>query len=235
MFGLILIAVGLRVYVTEAFKVPSASMWPTIMVQDHIFVSKFARIPDYGEVIVFAYPSGGNTDYVKRAIALTGDHVQFEGSLPIINGWRVPRCPIGKIGYPDEDKVVHEGEAFVESLGKYRYLVWEERDTAGVDPFQFDVPRGEVFVVGDNRSNSLDSRYWNEGKGGAVAPNDVKGRGSIVWLSFDEKGNINTERMIRHFADPPLLPKWATVEVKAKFEACMSNAPSQTRPPKRTR
>jgi len=229
---LIALHVGLRL-TTEAYKVPSASMWPAIEVQDNIFVSRVTRYAAYGDVIAFDHE---RVPFLKRAMGLSGDHVEFRGNRPSINGWQVPRCSIGQIAYKDRepDGHVHQGEAFVEFLGEYQYVVFEEDGIPGAD-IQFDVPLGQVFVVGDNRMNSHDSRFWNGGRGGAVKADDVRGRATVTWFALDENGDLDTRRVMRRFADPPLLPESVGSGAKTKLDACISNKPSSTHPPKRSR
>ncbi|HEY2369082.1 MAG TPA: signal peptidase I, partial [Polyangiaceae bacterium] len=117
----ILVAVGvallLRTFVVEAFKIPSSSMVPTLLVGDHIFVNKFsygpaipytkARIwtrmpPSRGDVIVFAYPENMEQDFIKRVIALPGDRLETDEGHPVINGWKVPSCLAGSYAYDDQ-------------------------------------------------------------------------------------------------------------------------------------
>lgn len=237
MFGIVLLALGLRLFVVEAYKIPSGSMWPSLEVQDHIFVSKFARVPDYGDVIVFDYPADRRMAYVKRVLALAGDRLQFIGPQPVINGWAVPRCPLGRLQYTDPNSLEpsHAGQAFVEFLGRYTYIVFEESERLVAENSRFDVPKGEVFVVGDNRNNSFDSRNWNAGRAGGVSFEDVKGRSSVIWLAIKQDGNLNFDRMLHHLADPPSVPETASAESRRRLADCVARRPAVTRPPKAAR
>jgi signal peptidase I len=127
--GPVMLALGLRVGVIEAFKIPAGSMMPTLMIGDHIFVSKlaygplipgtdtrlFSRFPpSRGDVIVFKFPENTKQDFVKRVIALPGDTLEAINGRPIINGWLVPHCYVGTFGPPN-------GRLYIEFLGDASY------------------------------------------------------------------------------------------------------------------
>jgi signal peptidase I len=197
----IMVAMALRAFVVEAFKIPSGSMIPTLQVGDHIFVNKFtygpaipwthARLwsrmpPDRGDVIVFAYPEHPEQDFIKRVIALPGDKLEARGGHPIINGWEVPSCYAGEYDYTDaQDTSRHEGDLYIEFLEDEAYLTFYDRNTIQSD-YQgpFYVNPNEVYVMGDNRNNSHDSRMWWGGRGGGVPFENMKGRAIFVWLSL---------------------------------------------------
>ncbi|MDB4937130.1 MAG: Signal peptidase [Labilithrix sp.] len=196
----IAVAMALRAFVVEAFKIPSGSMIPTLQVGDHIFVNKFTygpaipythkRIwsrmpPERGDVIVFAYPEHPDQDFIKRVIATPGDKLEARGGHPIINGWEVPSCYAGSYSYvegPENGR--HEGEIFVEFLEDEAFLTLYDRQSPQTD-YQgpYYVKPGEVWVMGDNRNNSHDSRVWWGGQGGGVPYENIKGRALFVWLS----------------------------------------------------
>jgi signal peptidase I len=195
------VAMALRAFVVEAFKIPSGSMIPTLQVGDHIFVNKFtygpaipwthSRLwsrmpPERGDVMVFAYPEHPEQDFIKRVIALPGDKLEARGGHPILNGWEVPSCYAGQYSYVDaQDVAKHEGELFVEFLEDEAYLTFYDRGSVLSD-YQgpFYVKPGEVYVMGDNRNNSHDSRMWWGGQGGGVPFENIKGRALFVWLSI---------------------------------------------------
>jgi signal peptidase I len=235
-FELVLLTLGLRLFLVEPYQIPSSSMWPTLEVRDQFFVSKFARVPDYGDIVIFRSPSGDGQVYAKRVVALAGDEIEFAGSQPVINGWKVPSCSIGPLAYQDEAaEVVHQGEGYVEFLGRYAYVVFEEHQRNAASIPRFRVPPDQVFVVGDNRFNSHDSRYWNRGQPAGVSSEDVQGRVSLVWFAVDGKGNVNSDRVPRQVGDRPSLPVTATAESKRKLAECLILPPRQTRPPKGSR
>jgi signal peptidase I len=191
------IALLLRAFVVEAFQIPSGSMIPTLEVGDHIFVSKFAyglsipftntkifklAQPERGDVIVFKYPIEQTTDYIKRVVGLPGDVIEMRHDELYINGHSVPRQLVDRNwhyidvqhGTPDN----HECELWQESLdGKKHDTIQEPRGVVR-DFARTVVPPGHVFVMGDNRDNSSDSRVW-----GTVDRDLIKGKALIVWWS----------------------------------------------------
>jgi signal peptidase I len=220
-------AMGLRLFVLEAFKVPSGAMIPTIAVGDHLFVDKSVyrrRAPRRGEVFVFKYPEHPEQDFVKRAIAVGGDTLEARGGHPIINGWEVPSCLVGTYRYAESyDGSAHEGELFVEFLEAQTYLVLF--DKTGVDSdYQgpYKAGPGETWVMGDNRNNSHDSRVWFGGQGGGVPASHVIGRARMVWLS------PTTSHSGMDLAGGPVAP---SPELAAPLATCLASRPTQTTPP----
>src|SRR5260221_7992382 len=135
------VALLLRAFVVEAFKIPSPSMVPTLQVGDHIFVNKsaygpmipgtntrlFSRLPPhYGDVIVFQFPERPEQDFIKRVVALPGHTLEALDGRPIINGWRPPECKVRvyKHTWGDGSLAQHEGELFVEYLGAEAFLTF---------------------------------------------------------------------------------------------------------------
>ncbi|HQK21135.1 MAG TPA: signal peptidase I, partial [Polyangiaceae bacterium] len=140
----VVVALLLRAFVVEAFKIPSRSMVPTLAVGDHIFVNKFAygpmipftksrlfnRLPPgRGEVIVFQFPEQPDQDFIKRVIGLPGDRIEAIDGRPRINGWLAPRCRVGEFAYLEGEGELarHHGELFVEYLGERAYPVFVDR------------------------------------------------------------------------------------------------------------
>ncbi len=195
----ILVAVGvallLRAFVVEAFKIPSGSMLPTLQLQDHIFVNKLAYGPSVpftgvrlfsdmpphrGDIMVFEepYPMMGKTpeDFIKRVIALPGDKLEVIGGHPVINDWTVPTCEVGEYEFRDNEPRPKPAKLFVEYLGEYAYFTQFDEERRGDDKREgpYFVKPGEVWVLGDNRFNSADSRAWNAGRGGGVPYANIK-------------------------------------------------------------
>jgi signal peptidase I len=253
----IAVALLLRAFVVEAFKIPSGSMLPTLQIQDHIFVNKFAygptvpftktrlfnRLPPrYGDVMVFEFPdpnpANPRQDFIKRVIAQPGDTLAVEGGHPIINGWRVPNCHVGSYDFSEGDELSPKrGELFVEFLGDYSYLtLFEEERFSDGRQGPYEVAPGEVWVLGDNRNNSSDSRAWNAGRGGGVPGENVKGRAMFVWLSFGPGGGvfgIKWNRVLLDVMGRPELPLEAARHLKEGVERCVAQRPpvSETTPP----
>ena len=249
----ILVAVGvallLRTFVVEAFKIPSSSMVPTLLVGDHIFVNKFsygpaipytkARIwtrmpPARGDVIVFAYPENMEQDFIKRVIALPGDRLETDEGHPVINGWKVPSCLAGSYAYDDQDTLPphHEGDLFIEYLGDEAYLTFYDR---GKDPQlnkgPWYVQPGQIYVMGDNRNNSHDSRAWFGGAGGGVPFENIKGRALFVWLSYRDTG-IEWGRFGSPVMGRPKAPR-GFESLQPAVEKCLRDRPTpdKTKPP----
>lgn len=255
----ILIAVGvallLRAFLFEAFKIPSGSMLPTLQINDHIFVNKFTygptipftknRIlsdlpPERGDIVVFEYPDpntdNARQDFIKRVIALPGDILEAEGGHPIINGWRVPSCLVGTYTSADDFGYEKTGELFIEFLGDESYLTLYEQSRADGRQGPYRVAENEFWVMGDNRNNSQDSRLWRNGRGAGVPYENVKGRALFVWLSFNNQGNdalgVTWDRLFTNVMGHPRLPKEAPASLKAGIERCLAHPPSSTDPPK---
>ena len=169
-----------RIFVFQAFKIPSGSMEDNLKVGDHIIVNKFIYGPDStpvdkllplreirrGDIIVFRYPLGPDVDYVKRVIGMPGDTVEIHDKKVSING-----TPI------DEPYVVHEDPQIfpAQPMLPEAYRIRDQ-----MPPFK--VPAGQYFAMGDNRDRSSDSRYW-----GTVPRSMIKGRAFMVYWSF--RGN----------------------------------------------
>jgi len=168
----LLIALFVRTFVVQAFKIPSSSMVPTLLVGDHILVNKFIyglRIPlvgkkvltfgspERGDVIVFIYPRDRSKDFIKRVIGLPGEKIEIIGRNIYIND-RLIEDPWGY--YPAD-------------MGS-----WHAASREHFGPKT--VPQGMLFVLGDNRYNSQDSRYW-----GFVPLDDVLGEAFIIYWSWD--------------------------------------------------
>jgi signal peptidase I len=186
--------------------------------------------------MVFAFPGNRRDDFIKRVIALPGDELRVQGGHPIINGWRVPSCKVGTLEYSEgDDHPRKRGELDIEFYGDYAYLtLFEEERNVGEEDGPYHVADGEVWVLGDNRNNSSDSRAWNNGRGGGVPFSLIKGRAMFVWLSFSRGGGITYSRLLHNVMGKPTLPKdQATPELIAGIERCLGSRPAQTLPPPR--
>jgi len=261
----ILIALALRAMVLEAFKIPSSSMYPTLEINDHIFVNKFIygvhipftttklvelRRPKHGEVIVFLQPCSKDRDYIKRVVATEGQSVEVRCNVVYVDGqpirhqlvqgdtctyddfdedhgkWFTRQCSeyaevvdgkeyrtfhdpdrplrddrLAKEGslasadskdfprldgtrQPPSCSTQADGEPFA-SPNQLSGKILEDRQGVGVceQQLHYVVPNGHVFVMGDNRSNSNDSRYW-----GSVPIENIRGKALFIWLSYSHWG-----------------------------------------------
>ena len=211
----VLIALFLRAFVVEAFKIPSGSMIPTLQVGDHIFVNKFIygvripftnikvgmgyRKPKRGEVIVFIYPQDHDKDFIKRIVGIEGDTVEVRDSEVLVNGKPIPRERVpGDCTYHDvmdeetNPTWVQKGcDGYRETLADgttYMTYLAHNRD-AGRLFAPVKVGKDNVFVMGDNRDNSHDSRYW-----GTVPFDLIKGKAMVIWFSSGEPEGIRVKR-----------------------------------------
>jgi signal peptidase I len=208
LFPVILAVFVLRSFLFEPFKIPSGSMIPTLLVGDLILVNKFTygiRLPvlntkitdgtppQRGDVMVFRYPPKPSLDYIKRVVGVPGDEVAYLNKRLTINGQPVSKQPVAD--YFDEDSMMYFKQ-FEEVLGgkKHRILNDDNRPAfiPGVENFPYrdncrysvegvvcKVPPGYYFMMGDNRDNSLDSRYW-----GFVPDKNIVGKAFFIWMNF---------------------------------------------------
>lgn len=208
----LVLAMVIRTVLFQPFTIPSGSMMPTLLVGDYIFVNKFAygyskyslpfspnifsgRIfesePKRGDVIVFRFPPNPDVDYIKRLVGLPGDHIQYKDDLLYINGKAVPRAPDGSFTSdykldPGDDVPVFR-ETF--DNGKTFDTLDESPVSRGDNTQEFVVPPGHYFMMGDNRDNSLDSRF----DVGYVPAENLVGRASVIFFSL---GNDTSFREI---------------------------------------
>jgi len=178
----LLLALVIRTFGVQAFKIPSGSMLPTLQIGDHILVNKFIygprlevpltqwslgqlpgfREPRAGDIVVFIYPRERDKDFIKRIVAVGGQTVQGRDNALMVDGKRV------------DDPHAH----------------YEKRDHVDFGPVQ--VPAGHVFVMGDNRDESFDSRFW-----GPVPIQDIKGLAMVIYWSWGGERWVRWDRLGR--------------------------------------
>jgi signal peptidase I len=213
-FPVILVVFVLRSFLFEPFRIPSGSMIPTLQIGDLILVNKYQygiRLPvintkiidlgspKRGDVMVFRFPHNTTQDYIKRVVGLPGDRVEYADRRLSINGQPVPVQPLPR--YFEEDRVQYYTQ-LREKLGdvEHRIILSEG---PGVPPMRAlahthpqacqytaagvscTVPPGHYFVMGDNRDNSEDSRFW-----GFVPDQNIVGRAFFIWMNFGNIGRI---------------------------------------------
>jgi len=214
LFPVIVVVFLLRSFLFEPFKIPSGSMIPTLLVGDLILVNKFTygiRLPvintkitagtppQRGDVMVFRYPPQPNMDYIKRVVGVPGDEVAYLNKRLTING-----KPIDTKALPDFldqdamryfkqfDEQLNPGghriitnddvPAFVQGASNFAY---RDHCRYSVEGVVCKVPEGHYFMMGDNRDNSLDSRYW-----GFVPDANIVGKAFFVWMNFGDLKRI---------------------------------------------
>lgn len=216
LFPVILAVFVLRSFLFEPFKIPSGSMVPTLRVGDLILVNKFhygIRMPVFnnllipnndpqrGDVMVFRYPPQPSLDYIKRVVGVPGDEVAYLNKRLTVNGQPVPQEP--RSDFFDGESMRY-AKQFGETLGGKVYGTLNDEDrpafVAGATDFPYKdqcrysvegvvckVPPGHYFMMGDNRDNSLDSRYW-----GFVPDSNIVGKAFFVWMNFSDLGRIGS-------------------------------------------
>lgn len=209
-FPIILLVLVIRSFIAEPFRIPSSSMLPTLHVGDFILVNKFAygiRLPvintkvfkngepERGDVIVFRYPKREeekdkpDVDYIKRVVGLPGDRVGYFNKTIYINGKPVAQTNLEKttdlIGLAKTSAKLRQ-----EQLGKHEHQILVDPAIRLVEG-ETIVPEGHYFVMGDNRDNSNDSRFW-----GTVPEENLVGKAFFIWMSWDwNNGGIIWHRL----------------------------------------
>jgi signal peptidase I len=210
LFPVILMVFLLRSFLFEPFKIPSGSMIPTLLVGDLILVNKYhygVRLPvinkkiiennspQRGDVMVFRYPLNTKVDYIKRVVGIPGDEVSYRDQRLYLNGSPVPRQPLDD--FYDEDSLRYLKQ-FSERLSEVDHkILVDPQATLNLPqnvsfPFRDNcrysaegvtctVPPGHYFMMGDNRDNSQDSRYW-----GFVPDENIVGKAFFVWMNFSD-------------------------------------------------
>jgi signal peptidase I len=214
LFPVIAVVFGLRSFVAEPFRIPSESMLPTLFVGDLILVNKYTygiRLPvantkvisvgqpARGDVMVFRFPRDPSVDYIKRVVGIPGDRIAYYDNRLAINGQPVPLESAGE--FEDRRRLLLFPQ-YSEKLGDSAHKILTElkkpsriepmdrfpffdRCTYRANGFECTVPAGHYFVMGDNRENSLDSRFW-----GFVPEQNIVGRAFFIWMNFGDFSRI---------------------------------------------
>ncbi|MDO8431043.1 MAG: signal peptidase I [Candidatus Binatus sp.] len=188
MFVALILAIFIRTFFVQAYKIPSGSMEPTLLIGDHILVNKIGyglRMPDSifglqipglpygrylfhlesvhrGDVVVFVFPPDRTKDFIKRVIGIAGDTIQVKDGVVWLNGAKMPD-PNAHLEVSSSDRTAGS-----------------PRDNFG----PITVPAGKLFMMGDNRDRSYDSRFW-----GFVDDDDVEGHATVIYWSWDGDGS----------------------------------------------
>ena len=202
-FPVLAIVLVLRSFLLEPFQIPSGSMKPTLDIGDFILVNKFAygiRLPvidtkiievgdpQRGDVMVFRYPSDPNINYIKRVVGLPGDKISYtNGKHLLVNGQPIAETLLG-----EEAGSLGSAALYKEKLGEVEHLIRKELQRNRREPgSEWLVPQGHYFMMGDNRDNSNDSRYWNDKSIpkeflGMVPDRNIVGKAFAVWMSWPD-------------------------------------------------
>lgn len=207
-FPVIALVFFLRAFLYEPFKIPSTSMVPTLQIGDLILVNKFTygirlpiinkkiievNNPHRGDVMVFKYPEDTSLDYIKRVVGVPGDKIAYKNKRLTVNGKELSYQ--GLPDYLDEERLSYSKQFSENLTGVEHKIVNDERAPAfvtnphefpqralcsyDVEGFACTVPAGHYFMMGDNRDNSMDSRYW-----GFVPDQNIVGKAFFVWMNL---------------------------------------------------
>ncbi|PRC92606.1 signal peptidase I [Solimicrobium silvestre] len=220
-FPVILLVFCLRSFLYEPFKIPSSSMLPTLLVGDLILVNKFTygirlpilnkkiieiNQPQRGDVMVFKYPKDMSLDYIKRVIGVPGDKITYKNKRLTVNGQEVTYKELPD--FLDEERLTYAKHYEENLTGVHHQILNDERaptyvsgdhyfpqselcsyDTEG---FTCTVPKGHYFMMGDNRDNSADSRYW-----GFVPDENIVGKAFGIWMNQNVITNFDFSKLKR--------------------------------------
>jgi len=207
-FPIILVVLLLRSFIVEPFRIPSASMMPTLIAGDFILVNKYTygiRLPLFGkkmiavgeprrgDVVVFRYPKDPSVDYIKRVVGLPGDHISYYDKTVYINGQAMVQKSQGYYTGVGAGLSMTGASLREEQLGKVKHkiLIMNSRK---MGEGEYVVPPGRYFVMGDNRDNSNDSRFW-----GTVPEENLVGRAFMIWFSWNTENTwISWGRIGKH-------------------------------------
>jgi signal peptidase I len=198
LFPVFLIVFMLRSFVVEPFRIPSGSMMPSLLIGDFILVNKYdygirlpiinAKIlelgkPKHGDVVVFRYPEDPKIPFIKRIVGLPGDHVMYNSvnKTLYINNQPVKQELTGIYQGNGSGKMMTGAQEGIEFIPGQEHAILIRQDQISRGPHEeMVVPEDHYFVLGDNRDNSRDSRYW-----GTVPDENLIGRAFLVWMNFD--------------------------------------------------
>jgi signal peptidase I len=213
----IVLALGIRSFLFEPFKIPSGSMIPTLLVGDYIVVNKFSygvRLPitgsllipvgepSRGDVVVFRYPDDPSIDYIKRVVGVPGDRVEIRRGRLFLNGQPVDRVDEGSYRYMDYQQhreVTRERYREINTDGDEYTIIHDPRAGSIGARRHWIVPEGKYFMMGDNRDNSRDSRLWTQP---FVSSDQLKGRAIFVhWSWVVASGPADQRGFLMDFAN----------------------------------
>jgi signal peptidase I len=193
-FPIVLIVFLLRSFLAEPFRIPSASMMPTLLIGDFLLVNKFTygirlpvinkkiieiNEPKRGDIVVFRFPKDPTVDYIKRIIGLPGDKVAYYNKQLYINDAPANQVSLGKYQGVGQGQDMTGSEHLEENLTGVEHSILIRNESPTVEG-SYVIPAGNYFVMGDNRDNSNDSRYW-----GTVPEENFVGKAFFIWMNWD--------------------------------------------------
>ena len=204
-FPIFIIVLFLRSFLVEPFRIPSGSLEPTLLVGDFIVVNKFAygiRLPviekkiipianpKTGDIAVFRWPPAPTYDYIKRVIGVPGDKIVYHNKVLTINGVEMKQRFVEYTTDESSGKAVAK---YTEHLNGVDHDIFVRTDVPAVD-FTVEVPKGHYFMMGDNRDDSADSRFW-----GFVGDEYLRGKATLTWLSWNSNTYAIRWSRLGHF------------------------------------
>ena len=203
-FPVFLIVLLLRSFLVEPFRIPSGSMMPTLLIGDFILVNKFTygirlpvtdhkvieiSAPQRGDVVVFRYPEDPSTPFIKRVVGLPGDRIGYYDKVLYVNEEPAKQVILGDYAGTGPGKSMTGASLRTERIGNCTHDILVQR---GYPSREGDmvVPPGHYFVLGDNRDNSRDSRYW-----GTVPESHLIGKAFTIWLNAGFKHGVSWSRI----------------------------------------
>lgn len=193
-FPIVFIVLVLRSFIAEPFRIPSGSMMPTLLIGDFILVNKFTygirlpvfnnkvielNKPERGDIVVFRFPKNPEVDYIKRVVGLPGDRIAYYQKKILVNGKPAKQEVLGEYQAVGKGINMMGAKHITENLTGVEHSILVNSNQPSVEGV-FVVPEGHYFVMGDNRDNSNDSRYW-----GTVPEENLVGKAFFIWMSWD--------------------------------------------------
>lgn len=204
-FPILLVVLLLRSFLVEPFRIPSGSMMPTLLIGDFILVNKYiygVRLPVVhtkiiemgqparGDIVVFRFPKDPRVDYIKRIIGLPGDRIAYYNKQLFVNGTEVKQTTLAEYQGQGQGSNMSGATLLNEDLTGINHDILIREGQPSVQG-EFTVPQGQYFVMGDNRDNSNDSRYW-----GTVPEANLLGKAFLIWMNWDlDNGGIAFNRL----------------------------------------
>ena len=192
-FPVFFIVLLLRSFLVEPFRIPSGSLEPTLLVGDFLAVNKFIygfRLPVWekkvisisnpktGDIVVFRWPPDPSFDYIKRVIGVPGDKIAYRNKVLYINGQAMKQTFVEYTTDESSGKAVAK---YRENLHGVEHDIYVRPDVPATD-IEVEVPPNQYFMMGDNRDDSADSRFW-----GFVSDEYIRGKAFVVWMSWNGK------------------------------------------------